>query len=549
MASKFVTLAMPPGVLRMGTAYASKGRWYDSSLIRWVGSVVRPIGGWSLARTAAGGDIQATGKPRASHTWRKNDSTTWAATGTTGTPSKLYVYSNGVITDITPAGLTNGAADGMLITGSGRWGIDPWSVSPWGGSVAAGTIQDAATWSLDSFGEILIACLTADGKLYESTPTTQATQITNSPTGCRAVCVTAERFVFALGTAGDPRNVAWCSQSNRILWAPAASNSAGSFPLQTGGRLMAGHATPRETLLWTDADLWAAQYIGGPLVYAFQPRGDHCGLIGPNAVAITGGTAYWMSSGQFFSYDGTVRQLQCDVLDYVFSDLNRAQKAKIHALTISQHGEVWWFYPSQSQTGSENDRAVTLNYRTGEWTLHRLARSAGSDADVFNSPLMWSTDGHLYSHETGNDRGGASAYLESGPLEIGDGDRVMQVQEIIPDEAISGSVTATLYSAFEPQGQEAATGPFVLSKYILADGSVFSGDITQLTGPFTLQRRTDVRVTARQLRIRLAEPVSSGAIWDGTYTFNGAITYAGTRAGVDFRIGTFRLGVVAGGRR
>jgi len=53
MASKFVTLALPPGVVRSGTAYASKGRWYDSSLVRFVNGIIRPVGGWSLVRTSA----------------------------------------------------------------------------------------------------------------------------------------------------------------------------------------------------------------------------------------------------------------------------------------------------------------------------------------------------------------------------------------------------------------------------------------------------------------------------------------------------------------
>src|SRR6266851_2965540 len=201
MTETLIPLELLPGIVRRGPPYASKGRWFDSSLVRFDGGVIRPIGGWAQAHTTNGGDIQATGFPRASHSWRKNDATSWIATGTTGTPSKLYAYtsSTATITDITPAGLVNGAADGALVTGTGRWDLDPWDTSPWNGGVAAGTITDAATWSLDSFGEVLIACLTADGKLYSSTPTTQAAQIAGSPTGCRAVVVTPERFVVALG--------------------------------------------------------------------------------------------------------------------------------------------------------------------------------------------------------------------------------------------------------------------------------------------------------------------------------------------------------------
>src|SRR6266550_6750495 len=105
MPPKLVSIALPPGVVRSGTAYASKGRYYGSNLIRWVGGVPRPIGGWTQVRTGTGGEIQATGFPRGAHAWRKADSTSWLASGT---QTRVYVYSNAVLTDVTPAGLTAG---------------------------------------------------------------------------------------------------------------------------------------------------------------------------------------------------------------------------------------------------------------------------------------------------------------------------------------------------------------------------------------------------------------------------------------------------------
>ena len=553
MASTLFPLTLPPGVVRRGTAYASKGRWYNSSLVRFEGNVVRPIGGWSLARTAAGGDIQATGVPRASHTWRKNDSTTWVAVGTTGTPSKLYAYtsSTAAITDITPAGLTNGAADGSLVTGTGRWDLDPWDVSPWGGSVAAGTITDAATWSLDSFGEVLVACLTADGKLYSSTPTTQAAVISGAPTGCRAVCVTPERFLLALGAGSDPRLVQWPSRETLTTWTPAAGNTAGSLSIASGGRLMVGHAGTRETLLWTDMDLWALRFVGGNLVYGLVQVGDHCGLIGPNAAVVIGGTAYWMGNGQFFFYDGgTVRQLPCDVREYVFGDLARPQKAKICAVTNAAFGEVTWYYPSAGQGGTENDRYVTFNFREGWWLVGQLARAAGNDADVFNSPLLWSTDGHLFSHETGQDRGGASAFIESGPLEIGDGDRRVLVEVLIPD-ALDPSTPAGAFAGGDEDADGDVFGTAVVGGNLTATfyTAEYPDTTERASQGYTLTTRTDVRVSGRQVRVKIAQPAQSGALYDGTYTHTGTITYGGTGPGADFRIGTFRLGVIPQGRR
>src|SRR5439155_1668126 len=84
---------------------------------------------------------------------------------------------------------------------------------------------------------------------------------------------------FALGAGSDPRLVQWPSQQTLTTWTPTAGNSAGSFPLQTGGRLVGGLRMDRETLLYTDADLWSAVYIGGPLFYSFARRGDQCGML------------------------------------------------------------------------------------------------------------------------------------------------------------------------------------------------------------------------------------------------------------------------------
>ena len=484
-----VRLDLPPGLARSGTSYQNRNRWINGHAMRWFEGALRPIGGWSLSRDTSGNEVLVVGKPRGSLTWRKNDATGWVAVGTSGTTSKLYAFSAGILTDITPAGLTNGNQDGFIATGVGLYGGGLYGDGLYGGGSQLGVLIDADTWSLDNFGEILVACFTADGKLYSSTPTAQATQITNSPTGCRALVVTPERFLFALGAGSDPRLVQWPDQQTLTTWTPSSSNKAGSFPLQTPGRIQSGRRTDRETLIWTDADLWAAVFIGGSLIYSFQQRGTNCGLIGPNAVAIAEGAAYWMGDGQFFTYAGAVRPIPCEVADYVFGDLNKDQKAKITAVPVTQFGEMWWFYPSKSQgTTLENDRYVSLNYRTGFWMTGNLGRASGSGAGVFATPLMWGTDGRLYAHETGNARDNVPAFVESGPLEIGTGDQVALVQKLLPDEKLLGQVGATFFTALYPMASES------------------------VNGPYTLTASTDVRATGRQIRLKLAEVPTTAVV-------------------------------------
>ncbi len=494
-----IPVGLPPGFYANGTAYQAKNRWYKGHLVRWVDGALRPVGGWTTALAPSGTAIIAVGKPRCGISWRKNDSTAWLAVGTT---TNLAVYSAGTLTDITPVGLIAGAADGSASAGFSAYGAGNYGAGVYGGAGAAGAISDADSWSLDTFGEVLLGCLTSDGKLYSSTAPATATQITNSPTGCRSVVVTPERFVFALGAGSDPRLVQWASQQTLTTWTPAVGNSAGSFPLQTPGRILSGRRVPRETLLWTDVDLWGAQYIGGNLIYAFGRKGTDCGLIGPNAICLQGDVAYWMGAKQFFMYAGSVRSLPCDVSDRVFTDLSDAQRAKIIAVSLGTFNEVWWFYPSASQTGTENDRYVKFNTKTGTWDTGTLGRAAAVGTDVFPNPQMWASDGTLHTHENGQNRGGQTAYVESGPMELGNGERVARIQRVVPD-VTGGPLRITFFAADSPTGTETTVGPY------------------------TLSAETDVRLETRQPRIKLDD----------------------LGAAVDWRLGTFRVGVIPAGRR
>lgn len=524
---KYVPLNLPPGLYRNGTDYQAKGRWTDGHLIRWLPDGSRyppclPVGGWSIIRDTNDAPIQASGFPRGSHSWRGNDGSAWLGLGTN---TKAYAYSQNVLTDITPGGLVTGSADGSLLSGGIGWGEGGWGEGPWGGSAIAGSYVDADTWSLDNFGEYLVGCLTSDGKLYswDRNVSNDFTQMAGSPSSCRALVVTPERFVMALGAGGDPRKAQWADRESLTTWTPSASNKAGSQVLQTNGRLICGRRTARETLLFTDADLWGAVFIGGTFVYSFQQRGDNCGIIGPNAVAIAEGAAYWMADGLFFVYDGAVRQIPCEVSDYVFEDLNRLQRTKITAVPVAQFGEVWWFYPSASGSGLENDRYVALNYRQGFWMTGNIGRAAGSGAGVYATPMLWTYDGKLYAHETGDDRAGEIPFLE-GLMELGEGDRIVHVLKLIPDERTLGNAEASFRTRFQPMGDEYSFGPYQVGV------------------------ETDVRLSGREIVLRLAEAIEPALFADGSEEADGSALASG-QDGQNFRIGSFKLGVAVGSRR
>ena len=97
----------------------------------------------------------------------------------------------------------------------------------------------------------------------------------------------------------------------------------------------------------------------------------------PKACISAPGGVYWMDTNSFYIYNGSVKEVPCSVLNYVFSDLNQEQAFKIHAFTIMDKSEVGWFYPSSSS--SEVDRYVIYNYEEGVWTYGQLERTAWLD--------------------------------------------------------------------------------------------------------------------------------------------------------------------------
>jgi len=447
-----IPLKIPPGVYRNGTEYQAVGRWYDSNLVRWFENTLRPIGGWRVKSTSA-----MTGKCRGLITWRDNSAARFAAAGT---QSKLYAMNvGGTLKDITPTGFTAGSADATSTTGYGYYTY---------GNLSYGTARldtglvPATTWSMDTWGEYLVACSSTDGKLYEwqlgfTTPTLAAV-ITNAPTSCAAVMVTSERIMFALGASGNPRLVKWSDQENNTTWTAAATNQAGDFELATPGSLRCGKRVRGVNILFTDTDAHVASYIGLPYVYSFEKVGSGCGVISSQAVAAIDTSAMWMSQSGFWSYDGFVKPMTCDVGDYVFNNMNLNQASKVYAVHNSSYGEVTWLYPSLSST--ECDSYVTYNYREGTWYFGLMARTAGTDRGVFVNPMMVGTDGYIYDHEVGYTYDSVAPYAQSGPIELGNGDNVMAVRSVIPDEQTLGEVAISFTARMYPTSAETSYGPF-----------------------------------------------------------------------------------------
>jgi hypothetical protein len=437
------------------------------------------------------------------HAWESEDGTIYLAAGSYN--ELKTVLASGTIADIKPtAGFTDGIQHATISNGYGNqtYGRNTYGTA----RPSSGVRSEVTTWSMDNFGQFLVACSNADGKiliyqlgLYGST----AAQISNAPTNNLSCLVTEERFIFALGAGGNPRKVQWCDREAPTTWAVAATNEAGDIELSTSGQIMQGLKTRGQVLILTDTDAHTARYAGPPYVYSFSRVGTSCGAISRKSAVDTPAGTFWMGPRGFWLFDGnSVRALPCDVYDHIFSDLSVEQQTKVWAWDNSQHGEVWWFYQSDDQADTgEINKYVSYSYNNNYWSTGILSRTAGIARGLFQFPILSGGDGKLYNHEKPGE-GVTGAFVESGPIQIGQGDNIAHVTSVIPDEQAQGGVSLKFKTRFYPNSAETEHGPY------------------------TTSNPTGVRFAGRQIKMRL----------DGT-------------DGADFRVGVMRLEAVPGGRR
>jgi hypothetical protein len=444
------------------------------------------------------------------------------------------------------------------------WGTDTWSSSTWGtASATSDVILDPGLWSLDNFGQILIATIhnaeTFTWNAGAATPrANRATLMSGAPTKTILTQVSdRDRHVFHFGTettigdntTQDPMFIRFSDQEDFNTYQPTATNTAGTFRLDKGNFIVGAVSGKDYTLVLTDTSAYIIQYVGPPFTFSVRQVGTNCGLMGQNALSYSNGIVFWMSGeGGFFMYDGTVKMLPCLVEDFVFTTagdnlgINYDSNQVVYCEHNTLYNEINWFYPKAGST--QINRSVTYNYAENCWTTSSLARSSYADQGVFDLPyatdynstatpnfptILGITNQYgastYYAQETGTDQINSSgttsinAYIQSGDFDItntnnianlqGDGDFIMSVKRFIPDfKVLTGNSKVTLLLNNYP-ADTASSSPL---------------------GPFTITSSTDkvdTRARGRLVSIKI-ENDAVGETW---------------------RYGTFRLDARPDGRR
>jgi len=374
------------------------------------------------------------------------------------------------------------------------WGTSTYGTVAWGvASTSAAVVLSPGNWSFDNFGQILIATI-KNGKTFSWNPATanpltvRAVVITGAPTASvMSIVSDRDRHLIALGTettigntsSQDPMFIRFSNQEDFDTWAPTATNTAGTFRLDTGNFIVGAVQGKDYIFILTDQAAYVMQFVGPPFVFSIRQVGTNCGCIGQHSIVFAQGAVFWMGfGGGFFVYDGTVKQLPSLVEDFVFTTggtnlgINYNASDIVYGSHNSLYNEVVWFYPTANE--SQINRSVVYNFVENTWTTMSLSRTTYSDAQTYDRPYatkylatgtptfptingVTNTYGssEYYEHEIGVNEVSAlgvktaiPAYIESGDFDLdieGDGQFLMKINRFIPDfKILTGNAKVTL---------------------------------------------------------------------------------------------------------
>jgi len=388
------------------------------------------------------------------------------------------------------------------------------------GTSTSTTVLEAGYWVLENFGEDLLA-LANNGSLYKWDSSAgvvdnrAALAHANAPTASRHLILsTPDRHIILFGTettigstgTQDDLFLRFSSQEDLSTWSPSSTNTAGSFRIKDGSKIMTAVRSRGSILVWTDTSLHSLQFIGPPFIFGLTQLGSHCGAVSPHSAVDVNGTTFWMSQQAFYMFDGTINKLPCTVQDYVFDDFSATQEVLVFAGLNTDFNEVTWYYASKGS--SYINRNVTYNYLENSWYTNSLARTTWLDRGVYDSPyateysssvngdnptVLGVTDGSsiVYVHESGTDDvvSALPSFIQSGDFDIGDGDQMLSIKRFIPDfKEQKGSADVLLsfknYSATttETTLDGAITSTSSTDDITLTDASSFPSSGTILIG-------------------------------------------------------------------
>jgi len=483
-----------------------------------------------------------------------------------------YVNANSYTITVTTAATGSGSGGGSTIVGeyqinpgqeifsyTSGWSSGSWSSGGWGQTGFSDLAQQLRLWVHDNYGEDIITNVYQGDIFYLDKNGTNSSTTSSSTISYRMRAIKSiaqadgmsapalnyiptqvtysmvsqqARHVICFGAdkqngsgAFDPLLVRWSTSEDYQTWQPLATNSAGDFRLEQGSQIVSAVKTRQEILIFTDTAVYAMQYVGFPYIFSFNLLASNISLMSPNAVSVANNIVFWMGRDKFYVFDGQVRALPSTLRSHVYDNINTEQEFQVISGTNEEYNEVWWFYPTGTDTQINN--YVVYNYLENIWYYGTLSRSAWLDSGLRQYPIAFDYNRRALNHEVGVDDASGSgsvaigSYIESSDFDIGDGDQFSFVWRMIPDltftgsESINPDVTLTLTPRDYTGGSYTSETGKSVQASALSPQELYTNQI-------------DIRIRGRQLKLRI----------DGS-----------TLVGTKWQLGTPRIDIRTDGRR
>jgi len=357
---------------------------------------------------------------------------------------------------------TFGVGYGLGLYGVGLYGVPKYSGIP----------ADPRIWSMDSYGTDVV--MTPGGQtgvyLWDNSLLEAPALLTNAPTAVNYVFV-SNNIVVTLGASDVENRIQASDITDITVWTSTAQNQVYLNDEAQASKWIS-HAPSRGlNLLFTSTQVFTFRYINRPLIWEVKLLDNSSGIIAQNARVSQNGIVYWMGDKNFYMYTGgnvvVIRSnstSQTTLKNYIYNDLNYAQKSKIFAWFNETFNEVWFHYPSANS--NECDRVARINIEEYTHTPDTMDRTAAEFPVVLGQyPYLIASDNIVYKHEVGyNDDGDALTFTLTTPFYTS-GEDQGNLKGIIPDSLQNGDITVTINLKDYPQSSTVASkGPFTVTE-------------------------------------------------------------------------------------
>jgi len=225
---------------------------------------------------------------------------------------------------------------------------------------------------------------------------------TFAPVTCDGGIVMLYPFLFIYGSDGFIANnhvdAIYADQSlnnwngtlaNRVNM--AAGKIVKGMPVRGGTNSPSG-------LFWATDSLIRVSFTGDVNQYwKYDIISSQISVMSSNAIVEMDGVYFWMGVDRFYMYNGSVQVLPNDKnLNWVYDNLNFAQRQKVWATKVPRFNEIWFFYPRGTST--ECNDAIIYNVKDKIWydagSANGAYRSCGYTTEVFPTPIWcgWEYD-------------------------------------------------------------------------------------------------------------------------------------------------------------